>query len=89
MAESVGDYGDVAAVSAIGGSGIEGGVAVGKGIFNSVDFDKLFVCVTGVEDFPDVISIRAVGQNGFVQWDFEAHSVDEGADRGHELRLVG
>jgi len=86
--KGVRDYGDVAAVGVVGRTGIEGGVAVGEGVFDFVDLDELFVGVALVENFPDVVGGYAFRQYGFVERDFEAHSVDEGSDRRHELRFV-
>mgnify|MGYP006919303108 CR=1 FL=1 len=55
VAEGVGHYRDVAAVGAVSGAGVEGGVAVGEGVFDFVDLDELFIGVALVENFPDVV----------------------------------
>ena len=66
VTEGVGHDGDVATVGAIGGAGIEGGIAVGEGVFDFVDLDELLVGVALVENFPDVVGSYAFRQYGFV-----------------------
>ena len=53
--EDVRHYRDVAAVGAVGGARVEGGIAVGEGVFDFFDLDELFIGVALVENFPDVV----------------------------------
>ena len=59
MAEGVGHYRDVAAVGAVGGAGVEGGIAVDDGVFDFVDLYELLISVALIENFPDVVGCCA------------------------------